>query len=67
LSPSFVCFGARVGAAERAHGFVELLGPLEVADVTSFGDDDELCLRDRLLELACDAERRTQVEFAPNQ
>jgi hypothetical protein len=51
---------------ELAHGLVELLGLLEVADVTGTGDHDELRVRDRLLKLACDAERRARVELAPD-
>src|SRR5215203_5796050 len=57
----------RVGAAELAHGLVELLRPLEVADVPGAGDHYELRVRDRLLEAACDAERRTRVQLAPDQ
>ena len=53
------------GATELAHGLVELLGLLEVADVTGTGDHDELRVRDRLLELACDAERRTRGRARP--
>jgi hypothetical protein len=45
----------RVDAAELAHGRVEPLGLLEVADVTRVGDHNELRVRDRLLELVCDA------------
>jgi len=56
-----------VGAAELADGLVELFGLLEVADVTAAGDHDELRVRDRLLELPRDGERRTCVEFAPDQ
>jgi len=56
-----------VCAAELAHGVVELLGLLEVAEVTAAGDHYEFRVRDRLLELACDAEWRTCVEFAPDQ
>jgi hypothetical protein len=44
-----------VDAAELAHGRVEPLGLLEVADVTRVGDHNELRVRDRLLELVCDA------------
>ena len=57
----------RVVAAELAHGVVESLGPFEVADVTGAGDHDEPGIRDRLLELAGDAERRPRVELAPDQ
>ena len=46
-----------MGAAERAHGLVELLGLLEVADVTGLRDHDELRVGYLVLELACDAER----------
>jgi hypothetical protein len=37
-----------VGAAELAHGVVELLGLLEIADWTRGGDHDELRVWDRL-------------------
>jgi hypothetical protein len=47
----------RMRAAELAHGPVELLGSLEAADMTGTEDDDEPRVRDRLLELSCDAER----------
>ena len=57
----------RVSAAEPADGVVERLGLLEVADVTGAGDDDELRVRDPLLELACDAERRARVGLSPDQ
>src|SRR5688572_6563423 len=56
-----------VGAAELAHGLVDLLGPLEIAELARARDHDELRVRDRVLELACDAERRTRVELAPDQ
>jgi len=53
-----------VAAAELAHGFVERFGPLEIAAVTGVGNNDELRVRDGLLELACDAERGARVELA---
>jgi hypothetical protein len=46
----------RVSAAKLTHGLVELVGLLEVADVTTARDHDELRVADRLFELACDAE-----------
>jgi hypothetical protein len=46
-----------VGAAELAHGFVELLELLEVADLTGAGNPDKRRVRDGPLELTCDAER----------
>jgi len=49
--------GRRLGAAELAYGLVELLGLLEVADVTGLRDHDELRVGYRVLELECDAER----------
>ena len=47
----------RLGSAERAYRVVELLGLLEIAEVTGVGKDDEPRIRDRPLELARNAER----------
>ena len=57
----------RVVAAELADCLVEGAGLLEVADVTGAWDDHELGIRDRVLELACDPERRTRVRVTPDQ
>jgi hypothetical protein len=57
----------RVSAAEFADGVVERLGLFEVAQVTGVWDHDEVRIRDRLFELACDAERRARVPLAPDQ
>jgi len=46
-----------VGATEIAHGLVEPLGLLEVADVAAVRDHDQLGAGNRLLELAGDAQR----------
>ena len=54
-----------MAAAELTLGLVELLGPLEVADVAAAWDHDQLGVRNRLLELAGDPERRTRIELAP--
>ena len=56
-----------MSTAEVADGVVERLGPLEVSHVTGAGDHDELRVRDRLLELATDAERRARVPLPPNK
>lgn len=47
----------RVHATELPHGYVELLRSLEVAEMSGLRDHDERRVEDRLLELACDAER----------
>jgi hypothetical protein len=44
-----------VGAAKLADGVVEQLRLLELAHVTGARDDDELRIRDCVLEPACDA------------
>jgi hypothetical protein len=51
------CSSTNASAARPPIGVVERLGLLEVAHVTGAWDDDELRVRDRLLELACDVER----------
>ena len=57
----------RVGAAELGDRVVEQLWRLEVAHVTGARDYDELRIGERVLELACDAERRARVLLPPNQ
>jgi hypothetical protein len=57
----------RVSAAELADRGVEQLGLLEIAHVTSARDHDEVRFRDRVLELAGDAERRARVQLPPDQ
>ena len=54
-------------ATELTHRFGEQLRLLKVAEVAGSGDHDELGVRKRLLELACDAERRAHVELASDQ
>jgi hypothetical protein len=49
------------------HAYVEPLRPLEVLEVTGAADHDEFGVGDRLLELACDVEPRTRVQFVPDQ
>ena len=60
-------FAWRVIATERSDRVVEGTGLFEVADVTGARDDLELGVRDSVLELACDAERRARVRVAPHQ
>ena len=51
----------------RRTAAVNRSGCLEVADVAAAGDHHELAVRDRALELACDAQRRPRVELTPDQ